>query len=191
MTSQRRAIVITLGMLVLGALASAVYDLQILNAFSSLRTPALNQAMIVLARISRLYILLIVALLLIRKRALMRQWLIVYLLGSGLAFIGKQIIQRPRPFETGVIENLVPDNGFSFPSGHATVLFTALPILIAAFPRKRWLVIALFFLIIIARVYVGIHYPTDILAGALIGLLASLGAIAMLSRSSLFQEPSK
>ena len=191
MTSQRRAIVITLGMLVLGALASAVYDLQILNAFSSLRTPVLNQAMIVLARISRLYILLIVALLLIRKRALMRQWLIVYLLGSGLAFIGKQIIQRPRPFETGVIENLVPDNGFSFPSGHATVLFTALPILIAAFPRKRWLVIALFFLIIIARVYVGIHYPTDILAGALIGLLASLGAIAMLSRSSLFQEPSK
>ena len=191
MTSQRRAIVITLGMLVLGALASAVYDLQILNAFSSLRTPVLNQAMIVLARISRLYILLIVALLLIRKRALMRQWLIVYLLGSGLAFIGKQIIQRPRPFETGVIENLVPDNGFSFPSGHATVLFTALPILIAAFPRKRWLVIALFFLIIIARVYVGIHYPTDILAGALIGLLASLGSIAMLSRSSLFQEPSK
>lgn len=191
MEPQRRAIVITLSMLVLCTLASAIYDLQILNFFSSLRNHALNQVMIFLARISRLNILFIVALLLIRKRALMRQWLVVYLLGSALAFIGKQIIQRPRPFETGVIENLIPDSGFSFPSGHAAVLFTALPILIAAFPKKRWLIVALFFLVILARVYVGIHYPTDIFAGALIGILSSLGAIAVLSRSTLFQEPSK
>src|SRR3989344_2904821 len=118
MEPQHRAIVITLSMLVLGTLVSAVYDLQILNALSSLRTAALDQVMIILASISRLYILLVVALLLIRKRALMRQWLIVYLLGSALAFIGKQIIQRQRPFETDVIANLIPETGLSFPSGH-------------------------------------------------------------------------
>jgi undecaprenyl-diphosphatase len=64
----------------------------------------------------------------------------------------------------------------SFPSDHATIFFAASAALL--FVSRRLGIVALlytFFLICMPRVYLGIHYPTDILAGALIGV--SLGAL--------------
>ena len=78
---------------------------------------------------------------------------------------------RPRPF---VSLNLIPlmpyaDKG-SFPSGHAAALF-ALALAVYFFHKKTGIIFfALSGLSVLARVYVGIHWPSDILAGALLGL---------------------
>ena len=59
----------------------------------------------------------------------------------------------------------------SFPSGHATVAFACATMLALAVPRLRWPLVALAALIAFSRVYVGVHYPLDVLAGAALGVL--------------------
>ncbi len=86
----------------------------------------------------------------------------------------KHLIYRPRPFETMVLNQLLLDNerGNSFPSGHATIYFA----LAFAFwgTKYFWPFVALAVLGSIGRVVVGVHYPLDILAGAIIGSVASM-----------------
>ena len=68
----------------------------------------------------------------------------------------------------------------SFPSGHATVSFACATVLALAVPRLRVPLFALAALISFSRVYVGVHYPSDVLAGAVLGLLLGFGiAIAL------------
>jgi undecaprenyl-diphosphatase len=69
---------------------------------------------------------------------------------------------------------------YSFPSGHATVSFACATVLAFAVPRLRVPLYALAALIAFSRVYVGVHYPFDVLAGAALGLLLGVGiAIAL------------
>ncbi len=58
----------------------------------------------------------------------------------------------------------------SFPSGHATVSFACATVLALAVPRLRTPLFALAALIAYSRVYVGVHYPADVLAGAALGV---------------------
>lgn len=72
------------------------------------------------------------------------------------------------------IKPLVVENGYAFPSGHAT-FFMALAIAIFFFHKKMGYVFIVFALLIgIARVVAGVHYPVDILAGFILG-----GMVAM------------
>lgn len=68
----------------------------------------------------------------------------------------------------------------SFPSGHATVSFACATVLALAAPHLRVPLYALAALIAFSRVYVGVHYPFDVLAGAVLGLLLGVAiAIAL------------
>jgi undecaprenyl-diphosphatase len=84
---------------------------------------------------------------------------------------------RPRPFEVLNIVQLVEHGaGASFPSGHAAFYF-ALSWFLFFWNKKigvAFLAVTLF--MTIARVFSGIHYPLDILAGCLIGFVSALGA---------------
>ena len=66
----------------------------------------------------------------------------------------------------------------SFPSGHATSAFAAAGVVAAMHPRLRAPVLALAALVALSRVYLGVHYPTDVLAGALLGLAIAAVAVA-------------
>jgi undecaprenyl-diphosphatase len=59
----------------------------------------------------------------------------------------------------------------SFPSGHATVSFACATVLALAMPRLRWPLYGLAALIAFSRVYVGVHYPLDVLGGAALGVV--------------------
>ena len=81
-------------------------------------------------------------------------------------------VARDRPtLATSVPEPLLEaPSTYSFPSGHATVAFACATILALAVPRLRWPLYALAGLIAFSRVYVGVHFPLDVVAGAALGV---------------------
>ena len=70
-------------------------------------------------------------------------------------------------FKTYVAQN-------SFPSGHAALVFVTAVILHRLYGKRLWVLYPLAFLIAFSRIYVGAHFPSDVLAGALIGIVVGL-----------------
>jgi undecaprenyl-diphosphatase len=93
----------------------------------------------------------------------------------------KSKTSRPRPFavENAVRAGADPLDPFSFPSGHTlhAVAFTI--VAVAFYPVLAWLLIPFTLLVAISRVVLGLHYPSDVLAGAALGALIALGALAL------------
>ncbi|MFO7444777.1 MAG: phosphatase PAP2 family protein [Ignavibacteriaceae bacterium] len=83
----------------------------------------------------------------------------------------KEIFQRIRPcnFLDDVITPLGCQGTFSFPSNHATNNFAAATFFYFLFPNLKWALFITASLVAISRVYLGLHYPSDILGGAIIG----------------------
>jgi undecaprenyl-diphosphatase len=92
-------------------------------------------------------------------------------------YILKNLIARPRPWltVTGLLPLMTPPDPNSFPSGHTCAAFAAAGIWWRTLPR-RWMgvaAIAAAALMGFSRVYVGLHYPTDVLAGMCVGLICA------------------
>jgi len=83
----------------------------------------------------------------------------------------KPIIARARPIWPYATHLLLASSpyGYSFPSGHALSSFTAATILTLTNKRFGWLAVPLACLIAISRVYLYVHFPSDVFAGAAIG----------------------
>lgn len=88
----------------------------------------------------------------------------------------------------------------SFPSAHAVNAFAAMIVFARFFPRSIWVGIPLAVAIALSRVYIGVHYPSDILIGALVGgtvgwgvasLVAALAASVERRRQSLSVDNSR
>jgi undecaprenyl-diphosphatase len=101
--------------------------------------------------------------------------------GAGLALAGAQVISRlvdrPRPFVAdprGVHLFARHAADASFPSDHATAAFAIATAVLLRDRRWGGVVLAFAAVLAVGRVAVGVHYPTDVLAGAALGAAASL-----------------
>ena len=100
-------------------------------------------------------------------------------LGVALYKFLKKIFVRERPFITHTTIDLAmaPLDRYSFPSGHTLHAVAFAWQACAAFPELGFLVIPLGMAIAASRVVLGLHYPTDVLVGALLGVISgSVGA---------------
>jgi undecaprenyl-diphosphatase len=99
-------------------------------------------------------------------------------LSSRLAAVLKDASGRARPFvgDPSVHPSIALPHDPSMPSGHAMNAFAGAVLLGAVVPRARRPLLVLAVLIALSRVYLGVHFPSDVIAGALLG--SAVGAAA-------------
>ena len=103
----------------------------------------------------------------------------------------KHIVNRTRPYDA--IEELTliakKPNDSSFPSGHSNASFAVACAITWCFAKKRkWIgiiLIGIASLIAFSRLYVGAHYPTDVIAGVLLGIVISIVVYLLLRKKAL------
>lgn len=90
-----------------------------------------------------------------------------------LVQILKHQVERPRPYLVLADHRVIvaPLSDYSFPSGHTTASFAIAAVLSARWPGLAPVFLPAAALVGVSRTYLGHHYPSDVLAGALIGLL--------------------
>jgi membrane-associated phospholipid phosphatase len=146
-------------------------------------TPAVEDAVIALSKAGNnaLVWLLLGGALAILDNGRWESWLICALLGPfaiGLNYAIKLVVKRPRP----VLEGLPPLGGapssLSFPSAHATSSFAVATAMVRVDPAMGAAFVVAFALAL-GRPYLGMHYPSDVVAGAVLGVV--LGLIVPLS----------
>jgi len=100
-------------------------------------------------------------------------------IGACINSLLKMAFHAPRPFWVDPhIKALDPTNGFGMPSGHAQSATVWL--LIGTYLKKKWfwiLAIALTFMIGLSRAYLGVHFPSQVIIGWLLGILVIVGFI--------------
>lgn len=125
------------------------------------------------------WILLAVILLIVKKTRKIGLVTAVSLLSSYVVnnLILKNLVARVRPYEAvdGLQRIIEAQSDFSFPSGHSASSFAAAVVIFMLCPRKYGVpALVLAFLVALSRLYVGVHYPTDVLTGVISGTVIAV-----------------
>ncbi|RDC63384.1 Undecaprenyl-diphosphate phosphatase [Adhaeribacter pallidiroseus] len=175
-------------------------DMEVSGAFFNIRNPLLSQCLFYLTKLGSIYgistITIIAGVVLIsRKRIIQLIGLFISVLGSGITMhYSKVYFHRERPLN---IAYYIPENSFSFPSGHSTSIMAVLGILcyfifldIKKRPLRNVLItlgLSCIFLVGFSRIYLGVHFLTDVTAGFLLGFLWVLLGIGFMEYLTLKQ----
>ena len=148
------------------------FEFQILDKLQTIHTPLLDRFMVAITKLGDagiVWIILTVILLLIPKTRKSGVYMAVALI---VDLIICNVILKPYSINQTVQLLVTPLKDYSFPSGHTAASFASVSALYFA-GRKRMAAGALIVSVLIAfsRMYLYVHYPTDVLGGLIIGLL--------------------
>jgi len=191
--------IVILGILIaFSILVSFYFDSEIVSGISLLRNGFLNDFFMKVTFISSEIIIFFFLTILFLWRDNKRKWVlplwVTLALSAVVGFLLKVAVQRQRPFQIGIV-SLLPALektshliwNFSFPSFQTMFVFCAIPILSKEFPKFKYVWIIFASLVAFSRVYFGLHFLSDVIAGGLIGYL--LGAIIIkIERENKFGE---
>ena len=142
-----------------------------------------------LAEGGAVWIVLGVVLLFFRKTraagaALLASLLIGWVIGG---FVIKPLVQRVRPcnINTDVLLAVKRPSSYSFPSGHSITSGAAAAVMLATHRKIGWAVLPVALLVMFSRLYHYVHYPTDVLAGALLGVLTAVVVLLIMRKTGL------
>lgn len=167
------------------------WDRTVLAWYAARRTPGLTAAAGALAQLGGVRVLpfvtAVLVLALARVGARAHAWFLTWALAGAtlLNVLAKLLFQRPRPTDLGAV---LVEPGFSFPSGHAmaNMAFGFALVLVFWHTRARWLVALLglgwALAVGASRNYLGVHYPTDVLAGFAASIAWVAGLYLILAR---------
>ena len=165
-------------------------EIHILDMIQNLRTPIGDVVVPLITRLGDagiIWIILTVLLLIIPKTrktgVIMMAALLVDVLLCNVLI--KNLVARTRPYEVvdGLKLLIEKQSDYSFPSGHTGSSFASAIVLWKELPRKYG-VMALIVAVLIAysRLYVGVHYPSDVLAGVVIGTVLALVSVWLVKK---------
>lgn len=121
-------------------------------------------------------------------------WLTLFL-SVVVSFLLKILIKRPRPFQLNLIS--LPDIlssasyslwNFSFPSFQTMLVFSAIPLLSKEFPKIKGIWIIFASLVGLSRLYVGAHFLSDIISGAIIGYFIGILIIKLEKKEKIGEK---
>ena len=155
----------------------------------SIRAPFLNDIMVLFSIVGNSGLLwIILGLLLLIPKATRRGGfdMLICLLAAFIIndLVIKELVARARPYNT--IESLQilvsPLSSYSFPSGHSNSSFAAAMALTLAFGKKGAWAFLPAALIALSRCYVGVHYPSDVFVGIIVGTVVAFAVYKLLQR---------
>jgi undecaprenyl-diphosphatase len=174
-------------------------DLQILYFFNhTLSSPILDRFFSIVTNVNNWFIAYIILLFIsfikggLKGKIAVLGVILLIIFTDQLGFkILKEFFHRARPC-VALLDILTPlgcNGTWSFPSNHALNNFAAATYYYILFPKLKWALFISAILISISRVYLGLHYPSDILGGAVIGTFAGyFFALATLKITSIIEN---
>lgn len=158
-------------------------ELQFLDLLSGLHTPWLDSIMVFITSLGdKGFLWILTALILLFIRKYRKDGILLF----AALFFGflicnvllKNLVARERPFAAvPQILLIPPPQDFSFPSGHTMASFATAAVLLRADKRMGAAALILACLIAFSRMYLYVHYPTDVLGGLAVGLFSAWLAI--------------
>ena len=166
-------------------------EMSILHALQSLHNPVLDQIMItvfntLVGSLGQLWIVVGLVLLIIPKTrkcgvAVLLSYALSYLIGSEWL---KDLIARPRPCAVDETVQLIvkKPGSFSCPSVHTYLAFSSATAIFHYYKKAGTWVLVFAALVGFSRMYFFVHYPTDVLFGAVLGIVTALVVCALLDK---------
>ncbi len=156
------------------------FEIEFLKILQELRTPFLDKLFDFLTIFGEelILIVLLAVIYFVFNKDYARKLFYVIMVSMGMNGIIKNIVMMPRPFVAEGIECIRPETatGYSFPSGHTQNVSTW-STMFAKKTKKVWLKIVLVFLMPVvgfSRLYLGAHYPSDVVVGIALGVVIAL-----------------
>jgi undecaprenyl-diphosphatase len=157
-------------------------DLTIFYLFNhTLSTPLLDKFFSLITAVNNWYIAYVILLLIsfikggrIGKITTIGVLILITLTDQASSNILKDLVHRLRPCTVlpDVITPVGCTGSYSFPSNHAFNNFAAATFIYRFFPKLKWALFITAILIAVSRVYLGLHYPSDVLGGAILGSIS-------------------
>lgn len=157
-------------------------ELRFLDFLQTIHTPLLDKILAFITSLGNagiIWIVLAVVLLILPKTRKTGIIVVAALLMDLILcnLILKNLVARVRPYDvnTAIAILIKKPLDFSFPSGHTAASFAAMTALFLAKMKKAWIAaLVLAVLIAFSRLYFYVHYPTDVLGGAVVGILSGI-----------------